>query len=178
MRKIKLYIASSLNGKIAEKDGSVDWLYVKEGDEQPDYGYNKFYESIDTTIQGSSTYKQVESWGIEFPYPNKKNYVITRNKDLKNNEYVEFVSENHVEFVKELQKQDGKDIWLIGGGLVNTMLLNAGLIDEIHLFTMPIILQDGIELFESLPNRTDLKLIKSQSHDTGAIESIYEIIKG
>ena len=57
MRKIKLYIAMSLNGKIAEKDGSVDWLYVKEGDEKPDYGYSKFYNSIDTTIQGSNTYK-------------------------------------------------------------------------------------------------------------------------
>ena len=72
MRKIKLYIAASLNGKIAEKDGSVDWLYVKDNDEEIDYGYEKFYESIDTTIQGSSTYKQVESWGIDFPYPDKR----------------------------------------------------------------------------------------------------------
>ena len=96
MRKIKLYIAASLNGKIAEKDGSVDWLYVKENDEEIDYGYEKFYESIDTTIQGSSTYKQVESWGIDFPYPDKKNYVITRNKNLEDNQNVEFISENHI----------------------------------------------------------------------------------
>lgn len=177
MRKIKLYIAASLNGKIAEKDGSVDWLYVKEGNEQPDYGYEKFYESIDTTIQGSSTYKQVESWGIDFPYPDKKNYVITRNKDLKDNKYVEFISENHIEFIKNLKQQGGKDIWLIGGGLINTMLLNEGLIDELQLFTMPIILQDGIDLFENLPNRTDLKLIESKAHDTGAIESYYKIEK-
>lgn len=175
MRKIKLYIAASLNGKIAEKDGSVDWLYVKEGDEQPDYGYEKFYDSIDTTIQGSSTYKQVESWGIEFPYPDKKNYVITRNKDLKDNEYVEFVSENHIDFIKDLKSKSGKDIWLIGGGLVNTMLLNAGLIDEIQIFIMPIILSDGIDLFENLPNRTDLKLISSESHETGAVEMIYQV---
>ena len=175
MRKIKLYIAASLNGKIAEKDGSVDWLYVKEGDEQPDYGYEKFYDSIDTTIQGSSTYKQVESWGIEFPYPDKKNYVITRNKGLKDNEYVEFVSENHIDFIKDLKSKSGKDIWLIGGGLVNTMLLNAGLLDEIHIFVMPIILSDGIDLFENLPNRTDLKLISSESHETGAVEMIYQV---
>lgn len=175
MRKIKLYIAASLNGKIAEKDGSVDWLYVKEGDEQPDYGYEKFYDSIDTTIQGSSTYKQVESWGIEFPYPDKKNYVITRNKGLKDNEYVEFVSENHIDFIKDLKSKSGKDIWLIGGGLVNTMLLNAGLIDEIQIFVMPIILSDGIDLFENLPNRTDLKLISSESHETGAVEMIYQV---
>lgn len=178
MRTIKLYIATSLNGKIAEKDGSVDWLYVKDANEQPDYGYEKFYESIDTTIQGSSTYKQVESWDIDFPYPEKKNFVITRNKELKNNENVEFISENHIEFIKELKNQEGGDIWLIGGGLVNTMLLNEGLIDELQLFVMPIILQDGIELFENLPNRTDLKLTNSKTHDTGAVELQYEVLKG
>ena len=177
MRKIKLYIAASLNGKIAEKDGSVDWLYVKDNDEEIDYGYEKFYESIDTTIQGQSTYKQVESWGIDFPYPDKKNYVITRNKNLKNNQNVEFISENHIDFIKKLKNKAGKDIWLIGGGKINTMLLNEGLIDELQLFCMPIILSDGIDLFEEIPNRTDVKLIETKTHDTGAIEMKYQIVK-
>ena len=176
MRKIKLYIAMSLNGKIAEKDGSVDWLYVKEGDEKPDYGYSKFYNSIDTTIQGSSTYKQVESWGIDFPYPNKKNYVITRDKSLKDNKNVEFINTDHLEFIKDLKKQKGKDIWLIGGGLVNTMLLNECLIDELQIFVMPIILQDGIDLFQNFPNRTDLKQTETINHDSGAVEIKYEIL--
>lgn len=177
MRKIKLYIAMSLNGKIAEKDGSVDWLYVKDNDDNPDHGYQKFYDSIDTTIQGSSTYKQVESWGIDFPYPNKKNYVITRDKSLKNNENVTFVNTNHIEFINDLKQEEGKDIWLIGGGLVNTMLLNEGLIDELQIFVMPIILQDGIDLFQNLPNRTDLKKIKTINHDSGAVEINYQILK-
>ncbi len=175
MRKLKLYIAASLNGKIAEKDGSVDWLYVKEHDGEVDYGYEKFYESIDTTIQGSSTYKQVESWGIDFPYPDKKNYVITRNKNLEDNQDVEFISDNHLKFIKDLKNKKGKDIWLIGGGQINTMLLNEGLIDELHLFCMPIILTDGIDIFEGLPVRKDIKLIETKTHDTGAIEIRYQI---
>ena len=176
MRKIKLYIAMSLNGKIAEKDGSVDWLYVKEGDEKPDYGYSKFYNSIDTTIQGSNTYKNLEGWGIDFPYPNKKNYVITRDKSLKDNKNVEFINTNHIEFIKELKKQKGKDIWLIGGGLVNTMLLNECLIDELQIFVMPIILQDGIDLFENFPNLTELKQTETINHDSGAVEIKYKIL--
>jgi dihydrofolate reductase len=176
MRKIKLYIAASLNGKIAEKDGSVDWLYVKENEEEVDYGYEKFYESIDTTVQGSSTYKKVESWGIDFPYPDKKNYVITRNKNLVDNQDVEFISDNHLKFIKDLKIKNGKDIWLIGGGQINTMLLNEGLIDELHLFCMPIILSDGVELFEGLPNRKDIELIETKAHDSGAIEMKYKII--
>lgn len=166
----------SLNGKIAEKDGSVDWLYVKEGDEKPDYGYSKFYNSIDTTIQGSNTYKNLESWGIDFPYPNKKNYVITRDKSLKDNKNVEFINTNHIEFIKELKKQKGKDIWLIGGGLVNTMLLNECLIDELQIFVMPIILQDGIDLFENFPNLTELKQTETINHDSGAVEIKYKIL--
>lgn len=83
MRKIKLYIASSINGKTAKIDGSVDWLEEIPKPEKADYGYAKFYESIDTTIQGSNTYQQIMNWGIGFPYKGKKNYVITRKKGLK-----------------------------------------------------------------------------------------------
>jgi dihydrofolate reductase len=77
MRKIKLYIAMSLNGKITKTDGRVTWLETLPNADKMDYGYADFYESVDTTIQGFNTYKQVLDWGIDFPYADKKNYVIT-----------------------------------------------------------------------------------------------------
>ena len=165
----------SLNGKIAKLDGSVDWLDSIPPPENGDYGYADFYSSIDTTIQGKKTYDQVIGWDMEFPYPDKKNYVLTRQKGLDNTEYVEFVSENHMGFIENLKKQEGRDIWLIGGGVINTLLLNAKLLDELFVFVMPIILDDGIDLFGSLPNETLLKLIESQSYSTGAVELKYEI---
>ena len=76
MKKLKLYIAISLNGKIAKPDGSVDWLNNIPNPDNSDMGYTDFFESVDTTIQGYKTYKQVIDWGIEFPYKGKKNYVI------------------------------------------------------------------------------------------------------
>jgi dihydrofolate reductase len=175
MRKIKLYIASSLNGKIARKDGRVDWLESIPNPEKNNYGYSKFYESVDVVIMGNNTYKQIISWGIDFPYADKKNFVFTTNEKLKNNKYVEFVSANHIEFINKLKKLKGKDIWLVGGGKINTLLLNNDLIDEIHIFIMPIILPDGIELFEGFPKETKLKLINSKSHETGVIEMIYKL---
>lgn len=90
MRKIKLYIAISLNGKIAKADGNVDWLESIPNPEKTDYGYQEFYDTIDTTIQGFSTYDQIMSWGIDFPYKGKKNYVITWNKAHQNTEDVFF----------------------------------------------------------------------------------------
>lgn len=176
MRKVILYIASSLNGKIAAKDGSVDWLETIPNPEKLNYGYADFYNSIDTTIQGFKTYKQIIDWGIDFPYKELRNYVFTRNKTHQNTEYVEFVSENHFEFVKKIKAQKGKDIWLIGGGQINTMLLNSGLIDEIQVFMMPIILSEGIDLFEALPKQTLLKLKGSKTYSNGVVEFTYTSI--
>lgn len=173
MRKIKLYIATSLNGKIADSKGSVDWLESIPKPVNSDYGYAEFYESVDTTIQGRSTYDQILGWGIDFPYADKKNYVITREKGIENTEHVEFITEDHTAFIKELRKQEGKDIWLVGGGHVNTMLMNEGLIDEIIVFVMPMILSGGIEMFGGLPNESQLELIESKSYETGAVEIKY-----
>lgn len=175
MRKTKLYIAISLNGKIAKKDGSVDWLESIPNPEKSDYGYSEFYENIDTTIQGNSTYTQIVNWGIDFPYAGKENFVFTRNQELKNNKDVSFISDNHADFVQKLKEKEGKDIWIIGGGNINTMLLNNNLIDEIIVFVMPIILSEGIELFESLPKQTNLSLTESKKYSSGVVELKYQV---
>ena len=175
LRKIKLYIATSLNGKIATPDGSVDWLEAIPNPEKIDHGYADFYQSIDTTIQGNKTYKQIISWGIDFPYSDKKNYVFTRSEGFVNTENVSFISNNHMDFVRQLKQEEGKDIWVVGGGQLNTMFLNEMLLDEIYVFVMPIILSDGIDLFESLPKETKLNLIESKTHATGAVEIKYKV---
>lgn len=175
MRKIKLYIAISLDGKIAKPDGSVDWLESVPNPDKVDYGYFEFYKSIETTIQGYNTYDQIIGWGIEFPYTGKKNYVLTRKQDLRNTENVEFISEDHTKFIKQLKKQKGKDIWLIGGGQINTLLFNEDLIDEIQVFVMPIVIPGGIGLFESLPKEKVLKLMETKSYSNGVVEIKYKV---
>jgi len=175
MRKITSYIAVSLNGKIAKKDGSVDWLESIPNPDKSDYGYGDFYASIDTTIQGYSTYNQLMGWGIDFPYADKKNYVFTRNSNLENTKHVDFISDNHEEFIQQLRKQSGSGIWLIGGGQLNTLFLNNKLLDEIILFVMPIVLSEGIDLFGSIPNETALELLESKSYSNGVLELRYRL---
>ena len=175
MRKIKLYIAISLNGKIAGADGSVDWLENIPNPEKTDYGYTEFFNSVDTTIQGYNTYNQVIGWGVDFPYKGKKNYVLTKKQNVKNTEFVEFITENHAEFIKGLKEEKGGDIWLIGGSQVNSLVLNSGLLDEIIVFVMPIILSEGIELFDAFPTETQLKLIETKSYSSRMVEMKYSI---
>ncbi len=173
MRKTILYIAISLDGKIAKADGSVDWLEAIPVPADGDYGYAAFYKSIDTTIQGNTTYQQIISWGVDFPYPEKKNYVITRKQGLANTEHVEFISTDPVTFLRELKTSAGKDIWIVGGGKLNATFLEAKLIDEIQVFIMPVVLTEGIDMFAALSQETSLSLVASKTYENGVVALTY-----
>ena len=111
MRKLKLYIATSLDGYIAGPNGEIDWLDIG-GD--ADHGYQEFYASIDTTLMGNSTYPLTLT--VEFPYPDKTNYFFTKGTPPQDTAHVQFVSGDIAAFVRSLKEQPGKDIWLVGGG--------------------------------------------------------------
>ena len=170
MRKLTLFIAMSLNGKIARADGSVDWLDAVPNPEKTDYGYKEFLETVDTTIMGHTTYKQLVGWGIAFPYKDKTNFVITSDTSLSRDENVVFVSKDQVTFIRDLKQTSGKGIWLIGGGKVNTLLLNEDLIDEIRLFIMPVVIPGGIDIFQDHPVETMFKLTEQRVHLSGVVE--------
>lgn len=175
MKKIKLYIAVSLDGKIAGEEGDVSWPDKFSGNDNPDYGYNDFLDSVDTTLMGNKTYRQLLNWGIDFPYRNKLNYVFTRNMEPTEDENVKYISIDPVSFVKDLKSSAGDDIWLIGGGQINTLLLNAHLIDELIIFIIPEVLGKGIPLFANIPDETNLDMIKTKTYDNGVVEINYRI---
>jgi dihydrofolate reductase len=174
MRKIILYIASSLDGKIADQNGGVEWLESIPNPEKSDYGYLEFLNSIDTTIMGNMTYRQVLGFDIGNPYKDKKNYVLTRDKSLARDDYVEYISEDIVGFIRQLKSQPGKDIWCVGGGETNSLLLNHGLLDEIRIFIMPIILGKGLPVTSELGSFTDLELVDLKKHSSGVVEINYK----
>ena len=176
-RKLKLYIAISLDGKIADPEGGVAWLDELPHPEGEDYGYAGFYASIDTTLMGYKTYAKIEDFDVPFPYPDKKNYVFTRTTNRPAAEYVEFVSDDIIAFVHDLKQKEGKDIWLVGGGLINKLLLDQNLLDEIHIFIMPIILGDGIPLFSTGVETNKLQLTTSKTYENGVLSLIYETQK-
>lgn len=175
MRKLISYIAISIDGKIADAEGGFAWLEELPNPDKTDYGYAEFMETIDTTIMGNTTYQQVLSLIKPFPYTDKKNYVLTRNHSLKDDEYASFISSNHAERIKELKEQDGKDIWLIGGGEANSLCLAAGLLDEMLLFIMPYAMGKGIPLFADLIHEQELKLINSKVYSSGVMELRYQV---
>ena len=166
MRKIKLFIACSLDGFIAREDGRIDWLFTG------DYGYKEFYDSIDTALMGRKTYELALKLGET--YKDKMVIVFTTRKNLKKFANVGFVS-NVVEFTKKLKKSKGKDIWLVGGGEIVSLLLNNNLVDEMMIFMHPIILGKGIPLFKNINEDIKLKLVENFAFDDGLVKMHYRI---
>ncbi|MCX2738408.1 dihydrofolate reductase family protein [Pontibacter anaerobius] len=170
MRKVTLYIAASLDGYIARPNGDTSWLhnekYTLAGE---DFGYSAFLQSIDTTLMGHSTYKAIQGFDAPFPYPGTTNYVFSRSGH-QGNEHVQFVQQDVAAFAKGLKQQQGQNIWLIGGGEINTLLLNAGLIDELILTSIPIILGNGIPLFAKGAQERQLQVLESQSYKNGFVQ--------
>ena len=169
MRKIVLFVATSIDGFIAGKDGNTDWLYT-----DGDFGYQAFYDSIDTTIMGYNTYYYIRHFA-EFPYPDKKNYVFSRKQRMADENPVEFVFGDVVEFARSLRESEGKNIWLVGGGQINSLLLNANLIDQMIISIHPTALGDGIKLFkdESLKN-FNFTLVNHEVFERGLVQLTYE----
>lgn len=165
MRKLKLYIAASLDGKIARKDGAIDWLPIPD---DADYGYQDLMDSIDTTLMGYKTYEVCNSFE-EWAYPGLTNYIFSHDSTRQLNQYSTLITEDPAAFVEKLKQTDGKDIWLIGGGSINQILHDAGLIDEYIVALIPVILGEGIEMFPAIKKQVNLKLTKSKSYENGLV---------
>ncbi len=173
MRKIKLYIAISLDNYIARADGDINWLESFPTPEGEDFGYGTLMANVDTTLMGNKTYQQVLGFDMPFPYTGCENYVFTRQQDLKSDENVQFVSSDAVSFIQDLKSKPGKDIWLIGGGQLNTLLLNADLIDEMIITVLPIILGEGIPLFGPTAKEKVFHLEEAKTFENGFVQMIY-----
>jgi len=169
MKKITLYIAQSLDGYIASKDGSVSFLdkYFSE-----EFETDKFIKKMDTVIQGHTTYKQFKS-----KYPDKNNYVFSMNADTLSEEGVTFVKGSVKKFVESLNENTHKNIWVVGGSNLITQFLNEGQVNEMRIFVIPILLKDGIPLFQNLEVSPKLTLQNTKSYSNGTTELRYTVSK-
>ena len=165
VRKVILYIATSLDGKIARPDGALDWLPDPAAD---DYGYQAFYDSVDTILLGFKTYEICLSFG-DWPYPGKTTFVFSRDASKTTLSEAQLVTDDPVNFVGQLKQQPGKDLWLVGGGEIVALFHEAGLIDSYILAFIPIVLGEGIELFPNIRRQAALKLTNHVVYPNGLV---------
>lgn len=173
MKKVKLYIAASIDGYIARPDGDLEWLTGFPNPLKTDYGYRNFLASVDTVIMDNRTYQDILSMDVIWPYKGKETYVVTHHAQ-ETKENIRFISENVVETISELHKKDGKDIWLFGGGQLISILLSADLVDEMQITYIPMILGNGIPLFPNSPKESQWSLLENKAFDNGVLQVKYQ----
>lgn len=144
-RKIILNIAISLDGYIASEDGTFEWI-KGDGDHTLDtfnqLSYETFLESIDTVLIGRKAY--LDCGVADF---DDKSVLVVTSKQMKDHDNIKFISGDIVEYLELLKENQGKDIYLFGGGLVLDPFIKANIIDEYIIGIIPIILGKGRPLF-------------------------------
>lgn len=174
MRKVTFGGANSLDNYFARKDHAVDWLMWSD---EAASAMTEYWKTIDTILMGRKTYEAALkiSKGKSGAYPGIKTYVFSRTMKNGKDKNVEIVSENAEEFVRNLKKQEGKDICLMGGGDLAKTFFGAGLIDEIGFNIHPVLLGQGIPLFHEMNRQIDLELIECKTFKNGCILVSYRV---
>ena len=136
----------------------------------------EFWKNIDAVVIGRKTYEPVLKSGSPFPtFPSVKNYVLSRTLKESSDTNVEIIREDVVEFIRKLKTEQGKDIFVMGGGLLVKPLLEANLIDEVGVNIHPILLGSGIPLFHEIGHQVDLELIKYKTFKNGCVSITYRV---
>jgi dihydrofolate reductase len=164
-------LAMSLDGQIARRDGSLEWL---EAFRPEAFGYDSFYASVDAIVMGRDTYDVVRRMG-DWPYPGKPVTVVT-SRELDENPPEGVVARGGLlsEVAAELEFAGHGRIWVEGGGKLVRDLLLIGRLDVLELAVIPVILGDGVPLFPEGTPETWLRLVSSTPAVGGALHLIYE----
>jgi len=173
MANIILYIACSFDGYIARGDGNIEWLSRVDSESQ-DYGYQKFYDSVDALIMGRKTYQQVLGFG-KWPYAGKPCYVLSRNLLQSPLPEVVVSSEDPATLMTTFSEKGPNRVWLVGGADILKTFLNQDMVDEIIVSYIPLLLGDGIPLFQpGIPERK-LTLLSTETFPNGLLQVHYRL---
>jgi dihydrofolate reductase len=178
---VTIHMVASLDGFIARKDGSVDWLETSDrfegGDTITPEFVEAFLKTIDCYVMGSRTYETAldfEAKGLGWSYGDKPTFVLTRRELRKARESVEFYSGELARLLERL-KPKFRSIWFVGGGAVCGECLRLGLADEVRFSIVPIVIGDGISFFGRLDKDVALHLLEVKAYETGMVALRYEV---
>ena len=174
MRKVIFGGANSLDNFIARKDDAVDWLLFSKDVQKI---MKDMWENIDTIVMGRKTYEVAQRMGGgSGGYPGVKTYVFSRTIKKRNTKQVFFVADDAAAFVRRLkEEEEGKDILVMGGGILAQSLFEADLIDELGFNIQPVLLGSGIPLFYEMSRQIDLELKECRQLSNGCVYVTYNV---
>ena len=171
MPKYHAYIACSLDGFIAGDKGNLDFLNSVETPGE-DYGYYKFYNSIDTIVMGSGTYQTAVNFHA-WPYSEKRCIVCTsKERTPKHNE--EFWQGSIEDLNEYLRSCNAKKIYVDGGRMISSFL-KSGFLEHLTVSVIPVLLGKGIPLFSGVYSNKKIILQRCESYSSGLVQLEYNI---
>lgn len=171
--RVTYYVACSLDGHIAQEDGSVSWL-DDIGISQEESGYDDFFLTVDALMMGRKTYESISGFGC-WPYGNKPVWVCS-SRDITPIEGANLQKPLPPSHVVEVADNAGlTHVWVVGGGVLAASLMNDSLLTDIRVVQIPILLGSGIPLFNGLADLTRVHLKSCQTNTSGFCQLNYVI---
>ena len=170
MTRLSVFIASSIDGFIADEHGSLDWLEDAAAPAE-DYGYDDFLADVDALAMGRGTYDHIAHLD-PLPFGDRPVYVFTR-RPCEPRDGVHFCSGTPQQALLSWRARGHRRVYVDGGQLIASFL-RAGLIDDMLLTTAPVILGGGTPLFPATGRRTGFRLVDVRSWPSGMVNRYYE----
>jgi dihydrofolate reductase len=164
-----VYIALSLDGFIARRDGGTDWLRAVERVGE-DYGYQRFFDSVDTLVIGRNTYDLALGFDA-WPYAGKRCIVLTHG-GITPRHGEESFSGPASELGLRLAREGAKRVYVDGGGVIQ-QFVTADLVSDVTVSILPILLGDGVRLFAGTGNEVPLTWLRTSSFESGLVQIEY-----
>ena len=182
---VTIHMAASLDGFVARRDGSVDWLETSDdfagGRTMDPELVSEFLKSIDCYVMGSRTYEtalRFEAQGLGWSYGDKPTFVLTSRNLPRTRSSVELCSGDLAALVNGRLRPAFRSIWIVGGSVLSAECLRLGLADELRYSILPILIGDGIPFFASLDRDVALHLTEVNAYKSGMVELRYGVRTG
>ncbi len=173
MARITGFIASSLDGFIADANERLDWLDTYGSIDYGDYGYDAFIANVGTVVMGRGTYDWLRNEVEEWVYPGYDSIVVTSHPLPDPPARVTVWTESIDALVSHLRALPDKDAWIAGGGKLQSAFLERNAMDHFQIFVMPVLIGSGIPLWPGAEAQTPLHLEDARHLDGGVVRLAY-----
>lgn len=180
--RVTIHMVASLDGFIARKDGSTDWLETGDrfeaGADLTGEEIAAFLKSVDCYVMGARTYQTALDFvakGFGWAYGDTPVFVLTHRELPKARDSVRFLSGDLADLIDRQVKPHHANIWLVGGSALAGEALRLGLADEVRVTFAPVLIGDGIPFFDAIGTDVALHLIEAKAYKSGMVALTHEV---
>ena len=169
-----VYIATSLDGYISDKDDGLDWLDSIPNPDNIDMGYGDLMNRIDALVMGRKTFEVVCGFDVPWPYT-KPVFVLSKSLTAIPQEYegkAELMSGALDSVLATIHGKRHQELYIDGGSTIQNFL-KQDLIDEMIITVLPLLLGGGSPLFGDLPEPLGFEHVKTEVMLNAMVQSHY-----